>query len=258
MNLVRTVTISDYQASQIAFTPDSQKLMTGGIQRRSRYAPGYPIFTPWSMDGAECLISITASQHRTRKLSNIEISPNSAFLVSTDQETVYLWDLQTQDLLQTFEPHLSSSEDKRDLRSIDPLFTLAISPDSELLAIGYGNKAYNDKTIQFWHLQTGAFVSELTTDVYGGISNLIFSPDGQTILATGTIEGRDVYYRDSRLQGWSISTGEKLFSMGANLSLIENLGQLDFDPLSGRLVLGGQQDFFEWTFEGNALEMVQS
>jgi WD40 repeat protein/tRNA A-37 threonylcarbamoyl transferase component Bud32 len=207
----------------------------------------------------------TLTQHSSTVLS-VAISPNSQILASgsgVNDMTIKIWDLTTAKLLRTLPGHssgimliafcpeeqtlVSVSSDKtikiwnlgrsRLLRTfIDPddsssLWSAAVSPDGETLAMGYSGK------IKLWNLYTGeiyrlllneeqysdGFSLELIT------SSVAISPDGQ-IVAAGSSDGK--------IKGWYIDDGELacIFSMGNS----EIVNTVAFSP-DGNILVGSNR-----------------
>ena len=63
---------------------------------------------------------------------------------------------------------------------VSSMRALAISPDGNLAAIGFG-----DASIGLWDLTSGGLVNQLKNDIVGDVSGLIFSPNGEKLLSSG-------------------------------------------------------------------------
>lgn len=78
------------------------------------------------------------------------------------------------------------------LEHSDYVYTLAISPDGEIMVSGSG-----DKTIKIWNLQTEEIQNTITGHK-GEVYSVVISPDGETILSGGY---------DNSVRVWEIKTG---------------------------------------------------
>lgn len=135
---------------------------------------------------------------------------------------VYLWDLQSGSLLQTFP-----------LGDDDDIATcLAFHPQSLFLAV-----ALYYETIQLWQLTDGQLVQTLSPEEWSAYKSLAFSPDGQ-FLATGNFEAGEVWL-------WQIPSGQLVQQMEPAGGRVEGLA---FSP-DGQLLVcgeaGGHKDDIE-------------
>ena len=126
---------------------------------------------------------------------------------------VYLWDLHTGSLLQTFP--LGDDD--------DVVTSLAFHPHSLFLAVAL----YYD-TIQLWRLKDGQLVCTLSPEEYSAYKSLAFSPDGQ-FLATGNFEAGEVWL-------WQIPGGQLVQQMEPPAGRVEGLA---FSP-DGQLLVCGE------------------
>ena len=114
-------------------------------------------------------------------------------------DSVDLWDVDTGNLIRTVD--------------INPLsHKIALSPDRQILAIGYGS------TVELRDIDTGRVLQAFTLHnkhwYSGGIHIVKFSPDGQSIVCGGV---SDI------LTSWDVSTGDHLHTFTGYTSEITNL-----------------------------------
>lgn len=126
---------------------------------------------------------------------------------------VYLWDLQSGSLIQTFP-----------LGDDDDIATcLAFHPQGLFLAVAL----YYD-TIQLWRLMDGQRVQTLSPEEYSAYKSLAFSPDGQ-FLASGNFEAGEVWL-------WRIPDGQLVQQMEPSAGRVQGLA---FSP-DGQLLVCGE------------------
>jgi WD40 repeat protein len=139
----------------------------------------------------------------------LAFSPNRRYLVSGDGNgLIVLWDLQAQTHKELF-------------RGEGPIKTLAVSPDSQVLAFGncsnFDNKQIvkcNDPTINLLSLETGKLIGGPLQGHQDLIETIAFSPSGK-ILASGS--------DDNTVILWKIDDLEKIQPIGEPLT-----GHLDW------------------------------
>ena len=109
----------------------------------------------------------------SKKVNAVAISPNNQVLASgSDEGTIALFNLATKKVYSHLTEHLDSVK------------AINFSPDSLILASGS-----KDDTIKLWYVKTGELIGTIKANaiqVKGweeGVYSLVFSPDGQLLLA---------------------------------------------------------------------------
>ncbi|MBD2122585.1 NB-ARC domain-containing protein [Trichocoleus sp. FACHB-262] len=154
----------------VAFTPDSQTLVTGSLDRTIKL---------WNVQTGECLKTL---QGHTSWVWAIALSPDGRLVASGSYDhLVKLWDITSGECLQTLSGHTSS------------VLSVAFSPDGRLLASG----GY-EQMINLWDVATGQCLRTLQAHA-NRVWSVSFCPDGQ-LLATGG--------DDFTVKLWNIATGE--------------------------------------------------
>lgn len=134
----------------------------------------------------------TLSGH-SKGLLSIVISPDGRTLVSSSEDSIKLWDIESGELKNT-RSELS-----------DKVLSVFISPDGNTLVSGSREGA-----IKFWNIHTGEVDRTLVLNTPDRIQRLLFSPDGQTI-ATYSNTGSD-----ERIKIWNANTGQLKSSISNN------------------------------------------
>lgn len=236
--IIRTFTGHTNSIYTLALTLDGQTLVSGGrdatlhvwdLNTLSNYSSRSPTHRVIG-DG----LMYTLSGH-SDSINAVAISSNGQLLVSgSEDNTIKLWNLHTQECLATLEGHeaevkavaispdaqllISGSADHTiklwqlpnhpdELICPDPIYTLtghsgwvnclAISPDGQLLASGS-----LDKTIKLWQLETGELKSTLVGH-WDEINHLAISGDGRTLISCS---------RDETIQVWHLEMLKPLHS----------------------------------------------
>ena len=185
----------------VTFTQDDSALISGGQEQ---------ILRVWDWRKETC--SEPFKKHLCY-VQTVSHHPFESVIASGADSTVYVWDLKTQQLVNTLEGHsgriwnVDFSKDGRYLASASFdysaklwdwetgtclhtfcghdtwVFGMALSPDGQMLAT-----SGMDKTIQLWDCQTGKSLKSLQTGE-DWMTDVAFSPDGKTILGGGSQGG---------------------------------------------------------------------
>ncbi|MCX8566987.1 MAG: WD40 repeat [Glomeribacter sp. 1016415] len=173
---IHTYTGHEGGVNNVAFSPDSQWLASGGGDKVKL----------WYVSGDRSLAH-TYTGHKG-KVASIAFSPNGQWLASGSKDkTVKLWDvLGERTLLHTY------AENRGEVHC------LAFSPDSQWLAAGFG---FYDSTIKLWNvLGDWSLVHAYTEHESSTAASVTFSPDGKW-LASGNY--------DSTVKLWNV-LGERI------------------------------------------------
>jgi WD40 repeat protein/predicted Ser/Thr protein kinase len=226
----------------LAFSPNSQWLLTGGIDNVLRL---------WGISSSHVLLQL---EGHTAPVTDVAIDTRGQLLASSSRDnSVRVWNSVNgaeQHLLKghsdwvlgiTFSPDgnwLASGSRDRSLRLWDAksgtafytfrghsgaVTSVAISPDSRLLASGS-----EDGTVRLWDMAELTEVRVLKGHM-GGVTSIVFNPSGR-LLASGS--------RDGTVRLWDVESGVELRTLkghtGEVLSVI-------FDP-DGYWLISGSDD----------------
>lgn len=192
--LNRTLKLDKRLYESIAISPNEQTLLTS--------SPSTNTIQLWNLHTGELLWTIEGTPGREQIFT---ISPNWQTLVTSDGDGIKLWNLHTGELIHTL--HTSFPQD-----GIVKYFRpFAITPDEQTLVGSYYGCRLDlqplvDRdlgTIKVWNLRTGELLHTLHGHSDSGvISSFAISPDGQTIVSSGT--------DDKTIKLWNLHTGELL------------------------------------------------
>jgi WD40 repeat protein len=155
-------------------------------------------------------------------------APNGKVVVSASKDqTIRLWDPATGKEAMVLAPAVGRDE----------IACIAISPDSQVLACGFGdssgNRSFPCRGVQLWDLTTGKELRELPNRNQAPIDGLSFSPDGN-LLAVAS-EG-SIHLCDPR-------SGEEVRACGRRLG-----GSVAFSP-DGKILAAGGSDAAVWIWD---------
>ncbi len=168
--------------NSIAFSPDGQTLASGG--EVSYAGEDYATLQLWDVNTATRIASAIVGEERS-SVNSIAFSPDGQTLASggygeNRKYDIQLWDVNTLELLNTFEGHQSVVD------------SVAFSPDGKTLASGG-----RDHTIRLWDVNTATHKVTLNGHE-GDVNSVAFRPDGKTLASGG----------GGTLQLWDVATGK--------------------------------------------------
>ncbi len=138
-------------------------------------------------------------------------SDGTILATGSDDKTIKLWNLATEQEIHTLKGHFSW------------IWTVAFSPDGKILASGS-----KDKTIKLWNLTTAEEIRTLTGHK-DGIAAVAFSPDGKT-LASGSL--------DKTIKLWNLATGKQIRTLEGHSKAVAAIA---FSP-DGKTLASGSWD----------------
>ncbi|HET9907463.1 MAG TPA: hypothetical protein VFQ23_12500, partial [Anaerolineales bacterium] len=158
--------------SEIAMHPDGRSFFEvgfDGIIRMREVATGQ--------------IIRTFDDNAGRWSLSVAVSPDGRYVISGDyvtaepfdEQNVYLWDIQTGELLHTFDQNFGW------------IFTIAFSPDGQKVAVG----ETEGKRILMYEVSTGRLLQTFEGHT-NWVQNMVFNPDGQKLYSAG----RDLTIRE--------------------------------------------------------------
>ena len=167
-----------------------------------------PTTTP-TAPPTDFLLNILTDQ--SSSVRAIAFGPNDRTLISTRANTIEIWDLETNQPIQTLTGHFNS------------VTALAISPDGRLLASGSA-----DANINIWDLQTGELRQTLRGHQWSVLS-VAFNANGRLLVSSA---------EDETIKLWDVEAGKSLQTL-ANFKAV--FASVDISSDGSRLV-GGSAD----------------
>jgi WD40 repeat protein len=117
----------------------------------------------------------------TDTIACVAISPDNQILVGGSWQKIWVWNLQTGELLRTIDGHSHW------------VLSVAISPDGNTLVSGSA-----DKNVKFWNLKTGLLIRQI--DAHSNwVSAVAITPDGKTLVTAST---------DKTIKIWNFDTNQ--------------------------------------------------
>jgi len=133
------------------------------------------------------------TQMHTAPISRMSIDAQQRFLVTgSDDKTARVWDLQTGDLLQVLRPPIGNDDEGK-------IYAVAISPDGETIAIGgWTGYQWDNKHSIYLFKRNGELINKIS-GLPNVIKHLIYSPDGQFLVACLGLNNGIRIYKDNQL-----------------------------------------------------------
>ncbi len=179
---LRTVTDPGGSIKSLTYTPDGQRLITGGDDQTIKI---------WNALTGERLLTLTGHSSAIRSL--VVKSDGSTLVSASDDQTIKLWNLGIGQQLRTLKGHSSY------------INALMISPDGQLLA-----SASADQTIRLWKLATGQPIRALSGHK-SYVNAVVFSPDGRLLASASA---------DQTIKLWDMATGVLVRTLSGHLSYV--------------------------------------
>ncbi len=205
----------------ITFSPDGRWLATSGADNSIRL---------WDLQSNDCISQLRA--HR-KMVNALAFSPDGKYLASADDGGLLRLH-QVNDLVSPTQQGARQAAWEITTNN-SALFTLAFSPDSQLLASGG-----TEKSIQIWHVSERRLVASVQGHE-SSIYALAFSPDGRYLASSGG---------DQQIRLWSLPTGTPCRRWSGHQGLVS---ALIFDATGGLLISGSaDQTIRLWPLDGDA------
>ncbi|MCU0525713.1 MAG: protein kinase [Elainella sp. Prado103] len=250
IKVVRSIPDQGGTVRGLAFTPDGQRLITGGDDQTIRV---------WGVSNGQPVLSLPG--HTSTVKSVVVKSDGSTLASSSDDQTIRLWNLGMGQPLQVLTGHTSYinqigfSPDGQSLVSASADQTVRLwdlqtgqartflghtsyvnavvfSPDGRFLA-----SASADQTARLWDRQTGQAIRQFQGHS-SYVNDLIFTPDGQRLITASA---------DQTIRVWDVNTGEVLRTLQGHHGFVERLA---ISPDGQRLLSGGADQTLKlWNLE---------
>jgi len=157
-DLVRRFDDNDEAIFSVAFSPDGQYVLSGSGQSGT--------LKLWETATGEVVRVFDEGDWDSTYVFSVAFSPNGEYALSgSDDMTARLWDVESGELLRTFEGHSGL------------VIAVAFSPDGQYVLSGS-----SDMTVQLWKVEDGKLGYVFEGDAEG-VNAIAFSPDGRYVLS---------------------------------------------------------------------------
>ncbi len=157
-DLVRRFDDNDEAIFSVTFSPDGKYVLSGSGQSGT--------LKLWETATGEVARVFDEGDWDSTYVFSVAFSPNGEYALSgSDDMTARLWDVESGDLLRTFEGHSGL------------VIAVAFSPDGQYVLSGS-----SDMTVQLWRVEDGQLGYVFEGDAEG-VNAIAFSPDGRYVLS---------------------------------------------------------------------------
>jgi WD40 repeat protein len=201
---VRTLTGAAGGVQDVAFSPDAQKVITGG---EVVFGGSTSAVLLWDVATASVIRQLTPANNQ---VFSVAWSPDGTLVAAGDQaNAVRLWNASTGALVKTLQaPGFGGA------------FDIAFSPDGTRLLAGYG-----DNKARIWNIAAGTIQFTLTGHTFF-VQAVAWSPNG-TRVATGSW--------DNTIRTWNASTGVLEHVLNGHTDIVH---AVSFSPDNATLASG--------------------
>lgn len=208
--------------NRLSFSPDGKHVATGNRNGQ---------LWVWDMENGEQIMELEPPE--VDMVRSIDYHPSGnllAGLIWTDPGTVYIWDLETEEIVQEIELEILAGSTKSPFK---------FSPDGNIMA-GYTQVDWDHK-ITLWNVEGGEVIAEFPFEK--GINEIAFSPDG-SLLAVGSL------YQETTI--WDVNNKTLLYTLDQTLEEnTDGTKALAFTPDGGHLAVVRNDGPLEmWRFPG--------
>jgi serine/threonine protein kinase len=157
-DLVRRFDDNDEAIFSVTFSPDGKYVLSGSGQSGT--------LKLWRTETGEVVRVFDEGDWDSTYVFSVAFSPNGQYALSgSDDMTARLWDVESGNLLRTFEGHSGL------------VIAVAFSPDGQYVLSGS-----SDMTVQLWQVENGNLGYVFEGDAEG-VNAIAFSPDGRYVLS---------------------------------------------------------------------------
>lgn len=164
-------------------------------------------------------------------VGKVGISPNGKFVVSSNEgRFLKLWDIETGKCLHTIEVHKHRAE----------VCSINFSPDSKtvIITVELVHSPVKDyTTLQQYNIETGCFIFQNQNAFTESISLAVFSPDGEVIATSWSVEDDDWTYRET-IRLLDVKTYNLIRTLKRGYEDADDVNSIAFSP-DGKTIISG-------------------
>ncbi|ETO04585.1 WD-40 repeat protein, partial [Reticulomyxa filosa] len=136
----------------------------------------------WDVNFSPDGMYIVADRH-SKPVLNTQFSYDGKMIVSSTDETIYLWDIESGEILKQFKGHSNS------------VIRVKFSPDDKFIV-----SCSRDNTVRIWNIETG-MESNILNGHSSDVLDITYFPDDQTIASCSD---------DTTIRLWNIESGKEI------------------------------------------------
>jgi WD40 repeat protein len=192
-----------------------------------------------SFDSVRCIQTFTG---HSNSVNSIAMSPDGQILASGSRDgTIKLWHIQDGKEIYTLKDQPTNNHPSFYYPSIQPVYSVAFSPDGKILASGSGYK-----TITLWKVKSGKKLGVLKGHMQS-VRSVAFSSDGE-ILASGS--------EDRTIKLWQVQERITIDTLTGHKNTVNSVA---FSPDGKSLVSGSSDGNIKlWCGERNCESTIQT
>lgn len=227
--------------NDLAFSPDGTRLGAGELKREKVCTPN-PFLSIWDVNSGKMVMNVAAPSSVSALSFALEASQVAAGYLDGSAE---IWDFQRAEKLFTYRGQIDPAFQNPE-KNMDGIFSLAISPDKQIIATGDLRKTVKLWTPQGQEIRTIRGPGTIPETGIFAVFAVAFSPDGELLAIGGD---------DLSIELYVVATGEKKLVLQTKSKAIRTV---QFSPDSRWIAAAGNDGLIRiWnTADGQLLKTL--